>query len=205
MPTGFTAPILERDNYTFREYLWSCMRNMGVAYAIREDNSTAPITMADIERMKAAEHSEYHVTRLAESEAELETALARSASWWVEDAARKNAEAAAEHARRMAADKVKREKLSAMLVAVDEWHPPTPEHDGFKTFMREQLTATMYYDCGEVEAPTTRDADTHRTKTLEYLTRSITYHREALERDRANAASRAAWVDAVVAITPPPA
>lgn len=205
MPTGFTAPILDRDDYTFREYLWSCMRNMGVAYAIREDNTTRPVTMADIERMKAAEHSEYHITRLAESEAEIEAALARPVSWWAEDAACKNAEAVAEHARRTAADKVKREKLGAMLLAVDDWHPPTPEHEGFKTFMREQLTETMHYDCGEVEAPTTRDADTHRTKTLEYLDRSITYHREALERDRANAVSRAAWVDAVVAITPPPA
>lgn len=205
MPTGFTAPILDRDNYTFREYLWSCMRCMGVAYAIREDGGTAPITTADLKRMKEAESTEYHAKRLAEVEVELSSALARPASWWADDADRKNAASAEENARRVAAEKVKREKLGAMLSAVDEWHAPTPEHEGFKTFMREQLTETMRFDCGEVEATTKRNADTHRADTLEALTRSIDYHRESLAKDRMNAESRAAWIDAVAAITPPPA
>lgn len=205
MPTGFTAPILDRDNYTFREYLWSCMRNMGVSYSLRDEGGTAPITEADIKRIKAAEASDYHVTRLVEEETALAAALARPASWWAEDAARKNAASAEENARMVAKDKVNREKISAMLVAVDEWHPPTPEHEGFKTFMREQLTQTMRFDCGDIEAPINRDADTHRANTLEFLTRSIAYHRESIAKDRANAESRAAWIDAVVAITPPPA
>ena len=205
MPTGFTAPILDRDNYTFQQYLWSCMRYMGVAYSLRDEGGVSPITSKDIERIKAAESTEYHETRLAESERELVEALKRTAPWWADDAARKNAASAEENARRSANDKAKREKICAMLKAVDEWHPPTPEHHGFKTFMREQLTETMRFDCGDIEETTKRDADTHRADTLEAIGRSIAYHHEELAKARKNAESRAAWIDAVVAVTPPPA
>lgn len=62
-----------------------------------------------------------------------------------------------------------RAKCEAMLASVEAWQVPTPEHESLKTFMREQITQSIAFDCqppaSEPTPPITGDEWLQRERT----------------------------------------
>ncbi len=43
---------------------------------------------------------------------------------------------------------IERARYEAMIAKVEAWTPPTPDHDGLKKFMLDQLRESVEWDCG---------------------------------------------------------
>lgn len=138
MPTGYTAAIA--DDITFNDFAMRCARAMGALVMLRDEPSDAPIP----ERF---EPTDYHTKKIAEANAKLlelhgmseaEATAAAQAAFAEETAARNLA---------IHKSNELRQKYQTMLEHVQAWEPPTPDHDGFKTFMVEQITGSIDFDC----------------------------------------------------------
>lgn len=132
--TGYVHRLID-GHQTFPQFVWSCARAFGALVALRDDDS-APIP-------DALEVDAYYNRSLAEAKAEL-------AAWDGMTANERYAWAVAhiqklrDDARRQAVE-VSNDvaQVRAMLAQVDAWTPPTPDHEGLRTFMLEQLNRSL--------------------------------------------------------------
>jgi len=138
MPTGYTAAIA--DDITFNDFAMQCARAMGALVMMRDAPPGAPIP----ERF---DPSDYHTKAIIEAETNLLLLEAMSAADATEKA--KLAFAEETEARNSAIHKNNslRKKYTSMLKQVQAWEPPTPDHNGFKKFMVEQITGSIDFDC----------------------------------------------------------
>lgn len=138
MPTGYTAAIA--DDITFDEFVMGCARGMGALVMMRDEPMNAPIP----ERF---EPSDYHTKKIAEANATV-ARLAGMTEAEAEQAASEAYEAAiAAQAAAILRNDTLREKYEAMLSKVKEWKSPSADHDGFKSFMVDQVTSSIDFDC----------------------------------------------------------
>lgn len=136
MPTGYSYPIEEDENYTFKEYLLSCARSCGALHSMRDKGKDAPLP-------DSIEPEPYHLEKLEEVKAKLENLKLMTDE-------QKELAATAQYARalKFATEAnesvgVKRARYEAMLTRVIAWVPPTPEHDDLKKFMIEQIQTSF--------------------------------------------------------------
>jgi hypothetical protein len=136
MPTGYTAP-LEDGPMEFEAFVWRCARAMGALVMMRDDPMDAPIP----ERFEPHPH---YAESLMRAKSDLAEALG------MDDAtatARMEAEyeaAVASADKFDAANDAANARFADMLAKVRAWQPPTPDHQGFRAFMIEQLRISMH-------------------------------------------------------------
>jgi hypothetical protein len=189
MATGYTDGVQSGKVTEFSDYAMRCARAFGALVTMRDDSMDAPIpTELPV--------SDWSLTRLAAARAELAEVEAMS----VEAAAER---AVAEHAksveyRRESVQRADRdrERYEAMLAKVREWTPPSSDHVEMKSFMEQQLTLSIDWDCDRsiVEEQVCLSGEDWRSQRIESLKRDIEYyvrhHAEEVERTE----NRNRWV-----------
>lgn len=174
MPTGYTAKIA--DGTTFNDFVMACARGMGALIMMRDEPSNAPIP----ERF---EPSDYHATKQVAAEMELGRLL-RMAPEEAEQATRTEfMEESARHFETMQKNDDLRQKYEAMLAEVKAWQPPTPDHEGVKKFMAEQITGSIDFDCDNGYY---RDNAPKRLNGPEWLEKKIAAARHDIDHHRKN-------------------
>jgi len=138
MPTGYTAQIA--DGMTFDEFVWRCARGMGALIDMRDDPLSAHVP----ERF---EPSPYHIEKQAAARAEIQRLLGLSMAEATAAAEQEFLAAQARHADAIREHDDLRMKYEVMLEKVRAWKPPTPDHEGMKKFMIEQLVSSIDFDC----------------------------------------------------------
>jgi hypothetical protein len=189
MPTGYTHDI--EQGISFQQFAMNCARAFGACVLMRDEPADAPIP----ERIKV---SDYYTKSLEEAR----EALSRVRSLTPEQA----------HAESLAAFKRAQErnteslqkcrdlraKYEAMLVKVNAWAPPTPDHKGMKQFMREQIEKSIEFDCNEDyylnNAPTQLSADKWRAEQIRQCERDVEYREKALADEQRRTDERNAWL-----------
>lgn len=190
MPTGYTAELIEKPGVTFEAFALRCARAFGALIMMRDDPLDAVIPddfKPDAYYRESLERSEAKVRELemltfpqAEERAvaEYERRLAQHVEWQGR-VARENA------------------IFSAMIAKVEAWTPPTPDHEGMKTFMLDQLRMSLNDPPDSRWAPKKMTGD-------EWLAEERKQAADRLARDRADwdkevkrAAERTAWVKAL--------
>lgn len=189
MPTGYTAKIA--DGITFNEFAMACARGMGALIMMRDEPSNAPIP----ERF---EPSDYHATKHVAAEMELGR-LRRMTPAETEEAARTEfMEESARHVERMQENDDLRLKYEAMLAEVKAWQPPTPDHEGMKKFMVEQITGSIDFDCDNGyyrdNAPKRFNGPEWLEKKIAGARHDIDYHRKNHAEEVERTESRNAWL-----------
>jgi len=192
MPTGYTAKI--EDGISFVEFAWGCARGMGALIEMRDAPFDAPIP----ERFQP---SDYHKRGMEEATRELQRLLAMTA----DDADKAAREAhAARHkdwVRSIDRNQRLREKYEAMLGEVRAWRPPTPDHEGLKTFMIEQLETSIEFDCGanlyRAAEPQPETGEQWRMGRIANASRDIDYHHKEYLAEVDRVEARNAWVAAL--------
>lgn len=189
MPTGYTAKIA--DGISFREFAMDCARAFGACIEIRDEPGGGEAIPEKFEP------SDYHDKRLAEARAERTRIFAMSAE--ETEVAAEAAWNAAETRRleRLAGYRALRSRYEAMLADVDAWKPPTIEHAEMRTFMRDQITQSINFDCNESYADTPEKRLTGSEwwgTMLAKADRDIEYHAREAGKERERAASRTKWV-----------
>ena len=188
MPTGYTAKIA--DGISFEQFIMDCTRAFGACVTMRDDPSDTPIP-------EKFEVSDYHVKAAAEAEKHIA---------WLKSLSLKQREAEAEKQYQEALSRKKegikktaalRDKYEAMLRRVDAWEPPSADHQGLKEFMREQITKSIEWDCGdfyEREKVERLTAEKWCDTEMESETRSLAYHTEEYRKEKERVEGRNKWI-----------
>lgn len=139
MPSGYTADIGDGSIKDFRTFALRCARNFGACIMQRDDPMSDP--------PKVAEPSDYHLVNKNRAIAELEKLNAMSDEAAATEAQKEFDAKAAERNRVLKEKSEVEQRYKAMLAEVEAWEPPTPDHEGMKKFMRDQLNESIAWDC----------------------------------------------------------
>lgn len=132
MPTGYTYPIEEETDFTFKEFALGCARAFSPLISMRDLPADAPIP-----------ETLYPSARYTEAIQRATREIERYDSMTQEECKAMMEEEAALTSGAYTSYEVnlleRHRRYAKMLKQVDAWTPPTPEHIGLKEFMQEQI------------------------------------------------------------------
>ena len=189
MPTGYTADLHDGKPQTFKQFVIQCARNFGACIEMRDEPWDKPIP-------DAFPYNDYHDKQLERAREELADAesmtLAQAEARAMDDYDR------AVKAHRDGIDRCNaiRERYTNMLDQVNRWNPPTPEHQGLKDFMIQQLTESIGWDCKIYPEgfPEKQTAKKWLDELIERRRRDVAYHMEGAAKERARVDGNNRWV-----------
>jgi hypothetical protein len=195
MPTGYTAIIEEKADVTFREFALLCARAMGPCIDQREERMDNPPRHREVTAYHREEKEKAQATHAklrAMTDQDKQAAYAEH----IAELAERNARFAASHNRVAGA-------YARMLVMVEAWQPPTPNHQNFKKFMRDQIG--LCYKPNEKPAQDTpvESAEVLHANGLKNAEEDVEYHAKKYEEEIEGVAASNAWIDALYAALPP--
>lgn len=190
MATGYTYEVSDGTITDFDKFALTCARAFGAAIDQKED---AP------GEIKIPEFRSYHLASLHEASDELKKFKANrinKESWGKGQLANEIEEL------RFSVQKNHAEiqRMKNMLDKVNAWAPPTPDHQGLKDFMIQQLTDSIkcdnresYYQ-EEVVKLNATDPDTLYDLEIKRLENNIAYHKEELAKDFEKYKRSTTWI-----------
>ena len=191
MPTGYTAAIGE--GITFKNFIMQCARAFGACIEMRDDPADKPIP----DEFKPSDYSE---RQLAEANNRVAKLKAMTDAECAKEAKSEYEKSVKHHRDGIAKDAALKSKYEAMLAEVEAWTPPSNDHVGLKTFMRDQITESIRFDCGgnyhqdalkQLRVMTGKE---WRQSEIAKALKDISYHSKAQSEENERAASRTQWV-----------
>jgi hypothetical protein len=192
MPTGYTSEIGTKDNLTFKEFTLKCARAFGACIHQRDDSSnTLP---------KKQEVDKYHLDELNSAIKKLKNFKKTSKKVLRQKMERDFLKRNKELLISIEKTHALQNKYKLMLKKVNNWIPPSTEHDGLKKFMIEQIAESIKWDCSTSyqEEGLSREKESfeeHYVAELKSLEDDIKYHEKKYNEDveRTNKANR--WIE----------
>jgi hypothetical protein len=196
MPTGYTAAI--KDGISFEKFVWTCARAFGALVTMRDDSMDTPIP-------QAFTPSPYYAEALAKARNELARLKAMTTREISAACAADYAQAVKRNGERIAEANELRRKYLNMHSKVMAWTPPTPEHEGMKTFMADQITESIRFDCGTdyYTAPEKQTPEQWHAEQIAAAIEGVRYHEKSLAEENQRTAERNAWLAALRESVPP--
>lgn len=139
MPTGYTGGILDGKIKNFQEFAVLCARAFGATIHMRDESLNTPY--------EPRIPSTYHLEGITDAMKEIEK-IEKASDAKIILMYRK--ELKADKKRQLGYIKEKKAnkvKLENILADACLYVPPTPEHQGIKDFMKQQITDTIEWDC----------------------------------------------------------
>lgn len=189
MPTGYTGTLYNgEEKQSFEDFALDCARAFGALVMLRDSPSE--------EIPDEFEPATYHRDALAKAEAERKELIGLSDE---EADRRAQAEfdgAVAEREKAKAERDARLRRYQAMLDRVEDWEPPTPDHEGLKEFMVDQLERSIDFDCGPLygDEPARLTGPDWRAEALTRNGRDLVYHRRHWQEEQERVAGRNAWL-----------
>lgn len=193
MPTGYTAKLAEGEQ-TFQEFALTCARAFGACIEMRDEPFDAPIP-------DSFEPSDYALKSLQEANTKLQRLYDMNPQERELYGAKKKAETLQDYQDSLTESQARDARYSAMQEQVNNWTPPTPEHENMKKFMLEQLETSkddmeIYYTkaiaLAESKAPMEFFDDAYAS-----AMRSVKWRGEEVGKEEERARSRTEWVRAL--------
>ncbi len=183
MPTGYTAGIVDGEIKTFKDFAKNCARAFGATMHMREESLNTPY--------KPREVIPYYFDAVKEIEDKIKYTEITTPEELVKNeelALRKEIE---ENLEEISKRKIGVKLIEQILIETKNYTPPTPEHEGIKKFMIEQLETTIQYDFNTNYYEDQNKELEHQLKSLngvelkseklEYLNKQLTRRLESLE------------------------
>lgn len=139
MPTGYTAAI--EKGISFKEFALNCARAFGACIMMRDEPSDAPIP-------EEFEPSDYNAKSMEGAHARIAMLKAMTREECALSSHEEFLKSQKYHLEGLEKDRALEEKYNAMLTHAEAWNPPTPDHQGLKKFMIEQVKQGLKFDCG---------------------------------------------------------
>lgn len=191
MPTGYTARLCD-GKQSFEDFVMSCARAFGALVTMRDDDANAAIPQEFKPSVYHRDAHEEAARKLAKFEAMTEAEADQLAKEAYSQAIAEWQKSRDDRAKR-------RDRLDSMRWDVKAWTPPTPEHQGLKSFMLEQLDTTIQFDCNGDGYPKPRllsGAD-FKLDGVEKAIADVAYHRAEYAKEVERCAGRTEWVRAL--------
>jgi hypothetical protein len=138
MPTGYTAGVLDGELSTLKDFMCQCARAFGACVHQRDESLSTGI--------KLREQETYSKRRLQELEKEHQEFLALSDSDIQMRIDQEHQESLEYQRKSLEKFLVEKKRTEDMLLKVQQWVPPTEDHQGLKKFAIEQLESTLSFD-----------------------------------------------------------
>ena len=189
MPTRYTEAI--NKGISFEKFVMQCARAMGACITMRDDSFGAEIP----ERF---EPSDYYQKRLKEAKETLKRLQKMSVADAQKQAKAEYKSEVVRWEKQIEESHRLNQKYTEMLSQVKQWQPPTPDHDGLKNFMVEQITSSINFDCNTEyyhdNPPQMLSGEKYLEKNTTSALRDIDYYKKQNreEIDRIN--SRNVWI-----------
>ena len=200
MPTGYTAGIIDGTTVTFPYFAKQCMRAFGATIHMRDENMD--------KEYEPKTPSDYHVKALVKAKEMLKQAETFTDAELIEMRTKELEESILYHTERIAKTKIANAKLEEFLTKAIEFKAPTPEHEGLKKFMVEQLQSTIDFDgktdyhdrsLAEVEMELKNiDANQIRFSLIEKANKDISYHLKEHKAELKRCSESNAWVESLL-------
>ena len=200
MPTGYTAGIIDGKTETFQDFAKQCMKAFGACIHMRDesiDKEYEPRTPSD-----------YHTKALEKAKEKLKQAETFTNAELIEMRTKELEESKKYHLESIAKTKIARAKLEEFLTKAIELKAPTPDHEGFRKFMIEQLDSTIDFDCktdyhdkalSEIEMELKNvDANQIRFSMIADANKDIAYHLKEHKEELKRCAESNAWVETLL-------
>ena len=138
MPTGFTANIGDKEDYTVKEYILNCARAFGYLGSLRDSYGEIP---------EKLEYDTYHKDALEEVKEKIKLYINLN---------REDADIKCEEEYQIELEshnsyinkKLKlSQKYNEFLHQLVKWNVPSSEHQELKKFCIEQINTSIEYDC----------------------------------------------------------
>jgi hypothetical protein len=189
MPTGYTDCIA--DDVTFEQFTMRCARAFGALIHMRDDPMGAPIPQT----IEPSKWSGIQAEKAEKRLAELQSLSPGDAEREAEIAYQRAVESREESAR---VRRGLKDKYEAMLAQVEQWTPPSPDHEKLKKFMVEQITESIDFDCDIAwlyrESIVAQAGEEWRAAEIARALRDMEYHTKQQEEENQRAADRTRWV-----------
>lgn len=190
MPTGYTHKI--KDGQSFKDFVMGCARAFGALVMMRDEPHDAPIP----ERF---EPSDYHKNKIIETERRITELENMSIDDALEAAENEHISELRRWQERESERTDLRNKYNAMMAEVVKWQPPTPEHQGLKDFMIEQIETSRRFDCSGTydDKPKPLMPSEWKAKEMEKARRDIDYHTKEHAEEVNRTEGRNNWIKAL--------
>jgi hypothetical protein len=195
MPSGYTDKI--KDGISFQEFALRCARNFGGLIHMRDEEFDSKITLPS----ESGFDSNYHKGQLDEANKRLKELQTIDMNAYKAEAIKGRKEEIARIENAIKEKNELRGKYMEMLMEVKAWRPPTEHHTGLKTFMTQQITDSISFDCDTtyyeeelVKLNEPVKVEDVLNKELEMLNNNIKYHTEKLEETEGRNDDRGAWL-----------
>ncbi len=190
MPTGYTSKLHDGEQ-TFPQFAATCARAFGALVMLRDEPSSdelPPDTGGSDTFYKD------RAIRLEREIAELENASLESLEAMVD---KEHAEAVAYFESAQAKHIARKARYLAMIAHARDWAPPTPDHEGMKKFMLEQLQQSIDFDCshGPTRPEPKLDAVEWKQRRLWTLRDDLQRSLTELNKDTERNAGRNKWLE----------
>lgn len=192
MPTVYTADI--KNGIDFKTYALNCARAF-VACVMLRDEPGGGDRIPD-----AFEPSDYHLKAVEKARGELAALEAMTPAELERAAARAWDDAETSRLMHLEDKRKQREAYEAMLAKAATWKAPTPDHEGLRKFMCEQIEQSIAFDCGGDygKTPTVRlTGDDWAAAERARCLRDVQYHERKHAGEVERAATRTEWVRAL--------
>lgn len=190
MPSGYTYEI--GKGISFKDFCLNCAKVFGACIAMRDDSVNKLIPVF--------KYSDYHPKKIKEYKKKLKK-INQMKIEKAEIKSLKNYKKKLSRKKQYRDEKIKLKlQYEDMLNHVSDWIPPTSEHFGLKTFMKEQINKSVEFDCGmdyiinEIQAmkPLTGEQWLQEQKGL--LLEDMTYHEKGWVKEKKDIDNRNKWV-----------
>ncbi len=190
MPTGYTDSISK--GISFEKFTLNCARAFGALIMMRDEPSDAPFPT----EVKPSDYNAKALKKATHRLRELETMKKPAIQAQCEREYQESLKYFAESEKK---DAELRVKYDLMLSKVKKWTPPTPDHQGLKDFMIEQIETSIKYDCDHKrEKPVKPTPSAWLLEHKRLSIRDIAYHTKGNNEEIARCADRTKWIQALL-------
>ena len=189
MPTGYTAPVADGTTTTLRAFALQCARAFGATVTMRDDPMSAEIP----ERF---EPNGFYRRMMEQAIARLRHLQALSPIEAQREMQQQHSAAMARWREQTWGDARQRVRYLAMIDAVCDWEPPTPDHSGLRSFMLRQLHESFTFDCGgeHLRMPRLQRWPEWLAAQIAKAARDVDDYADLQVDENERAATRTAWV-----------
>lgn len=191
MGTGYTHKLMDKG-MEFNDFVLSCARAFGACVELRDSNiDKAP-------RKIESENDKYHKGELAKAKKELAKFKALSKAGKDKWAEAEKAKSIKESSQYLVKQLDENSKLLEMKFKVDDWTPPTTEHEGLKDFMIQQIDISkndISYAQKELAKVKTKSLAKYTKERLSELKWSLNYHKKEIGKAKERDTERNEWLE----------
>lgn len=201
MPSGYTEKVQSGEITDLAGFVWRCAREMGALIGMRHDSLDAPIP----ERFEP--DTQWHEDQLAAARERLAGIVWTTRDEISEMQRADYEQAVIDAAERGARRAIRAERYEKMIAAVAEWEPPSPDHEGLKTFMLNQLQDSLKMDCWPVAEPhrDPRPVTQYKVDQILKCQKDIDYHTKGIAEETERVEARNDWLRVLRESIPQPA